>query len=228
MLNFLLTLLNKNKWDAFVKLSSMLMAIVFLIISSQFSVAGFGISVHEKKWVGWAMALGLIVLELIWNRMVKDFESNWKEFPILFFAGLVGYVYGIYTNIVGINYLSGVEIHGFNQFIDTFTSQPIQTCVGIMVEIVPESMLIWAISQKIVREQPNKQQQPSGNRPVREDLKHKLQNHNKPVRRDFRPASKPEPTYHPVSNKARRLFGQEDIDFGSDVDFTDLREEGKS
>lgn len=185
----LILLLDKNRWDAFVKLSSILMAGVFLYISSQFSVSGFGIEVHNKKWIGWMLAFGLIVLELIWNRMMKEFGSNIREFPILFVAGIVGYVYGIYTNILGINHLAGIDITNLQMFKDVFVNQPIQTSVGIMVEIIPEGMLVWALSQKVKALEPIKQpqqqpkpqgQQYKGYHGVRPEFQQKIQNKNRP------------------------------------------------
>jgi len=116
-------------------------ALVLWMISVQFSVAGFDITLSGYTWVGWALAFSVTILQLIFNRGIGN---N----PTLFVAGLLAYAYGITTNIIGIMRVQ----ESIDDFINNMISDPISYVPGfvfavilsLVIEVVPEALLLWA------------------------------------------------------------------------------------
>lgn len=107
-------------------------------LSIKFSVGGFGGSVNKnEEWMGWLLAVIIVGIELIWNSM-KD-----KTNLTLWVAGMLCYIYGIYTNITGFLYWQGftLEQSWINPTLWIFP-----LVVGIFLEIVPEPLLLWALT----------------------------------------------------------------------------------
>lgn len=138
----------KEKYDRLVRIAAGVVAIVFMGISSQFSADGFALSVPDRKWIGWVLAVGLIVIEIVWNK------KGPRHGVTLYVAGLICYIYGIYTNIAGINYASNhvpVSILQFGQFLFLY---PVNTAVGLILELLPEPLLIWALTGESTESDP--------------------------------------------------------------------------
>lgn len=130
----------KEKYDRLVRLCAGVISLLFMYISAQFAKDGFSLDVPDRDWIGWALAFGLIVIEIVWNK--KGAEHG----VTLYLAGFIAYAYGIYTNIVGINYAAGNDIRGLWNFLNGLWMYPISTFVGLMLELVPEPLLIWALT----------------------------------------------------------------------------------
>lgn len=123
--------MNKDIYEKIVRLLALLASIAMLYISAGFSVDGFNIVVPEKESMGIALALIIIVVQVVWNKVGTSAGFT------LFLAGLLCYAYGIWTNVLGI--LVATEI--------TKGAWEILTSgiFGMFLEIVPEPLLVWAL-----------------------------------------------------------------------------------
>jgi hypothetical protein len=96
----------------------------------------------ELAWVGWVLAIAITVLQLIFN---KGVYSN----PTLFAAGILAYVYGVITNIIGIMRAQQILdslISEFTTDMGHYVPRAILAIVlALVIEIVPEALLLWAI-----------------------------------------------------------------------------------
>ncbi len=133
---------NKNTLDidAIRRWVSIIISLVLLLLSIKFSIAGFGDGVNQKdQWIGIVLAITVNGIELVWNGMGS------KTNLTLWAAGMLAYLYGIYTNVVGIFFWQG---HNFEQGM----AQPwlfiFPIIVGLFLEIVPEPLFIWGLTGK--------------------------------------------------------------------------------
>ena len=117
-------------------------AFTLWLVSIQFSVAGFSITLPELAWIGWALAGTVTILQLIFN---KGVYSN----PTLFAAGILAYVYGITTNIMGIMRAQEILdnlINNFTADLGYYVPRTVMAIVlALVIEIVPEALFLWAI-----------------------------------------------------------------------------------
>lgn len=112
------------------------MGIVFILMSMRFSAAGFGISVDpEYSWIGLVFAAAVTIYQIIWNSEAKNANLT------IFVVGLITYVYGIATNIVGLNEIfeEPMSIYNIMTIVKPVT-------IGLILEITPEPLLIWALT----------------------------------------------------------------------------------
>lgn len=123
-------------YNKFLRVLGAGMAIVFWAVSMNFSYDGFDISVPGMSWVGVVLAIGVTVVELIWNK--QGMNGNLT----LVAAGLLCYVYGMYTNVAGILYAQGLTM-------DTVLATPenilFPLILGMFLEVVPEPLLVWGL-----------------------------------------------------------------------------------
>jgi len=90
--------------------------------------------------VGIGLALSVTVAQLVFNRGAIN--------PTLFIVGLAAYVYGIGTNMAGINTVLRIDLS-----LQAWQLTPFATLIdgliivglSLVVEIFPESLLLWAI-----------------------------------------------------------------------------------
>lgn len=122
----------RTKWNTLLRLAGLAAALGGMYISAQFSVRGFEFSVSGTAWVGWAIAIIIIVLESIWQK----FGQN----RTLFAIAIGCYGYGIITNIVGIVQAKGgyANVNWLDYLVAIF--------FGVLFEVFPEPVLAWAIS----------------------------------------------------------------------------------
>ena len=122
----------RTKWNTLLRLAGLVAALGGMYISAQFSVRGFEFSVSGTAWVGWAIAIIIIVLESIWQK----FGQN----RTLFAIALGCYGYGIITNIVSIVQAKG----GYSNV--NWLDYLVAIFFGVLFEVFPEPVLAWAIS----------------------------------------------------------------------------------
>ena len=140
-------------------------------VSIYFAQAGFNITVPHMTWVGWALALTVPAIEMVWNHE-RDRSS------MLFFAGLAAYAFGVVTNVVGLLAAQGYSQLPWDEpwlFIVPFV-------IGIFLEFVPEPLLMVVLvkdgmeiedmlSRPVMRARPARMPQasvpPDGREPVR-------------------------------------------------------------
>ena len=95
-------------------------------------MAGFEFSLSSAAWIGWAIALIIIVLESVWQK----FGNN----RTLFVIAVGCYAYGVITNVVGIVQAKG----GYDQV--NWLDYAVALFFGVLFEVFPEPLLAWAIS----------------------------------------------------------------------------------
>lgn len=120
-------------WNALIRIAAFFAAISGMYISAQFSVDGFSITVPDREWVGWGLAIILIVVQSAWQK----FGDNLTIFAL----AMICYVYGIVTNVLGIMGNRG----GVQNIVDFI----IPVVFGILLEVFPEPFLAWSISGDI-------------------------------------------------------------------------------
>lgn len=120
-------------WNALIRLAGFLAALAGMYISAQFSVDGLSITVPNREWVGWGLAVILIVIQSAWQKFGENLT--------IFALAMICYVYGITTNVIGIMGNRG-GTHDFWDFI-------IPVVFGILLEVFPEPFLAWSISGDI-------------------------------------------------------------------------------
>jgi len=112
------------------RLIALVTAIGLWAISVTFSVDGFSFLMDNQKFAAMGIFLSLAVtaIELIWSH-----DRNQSGLTIMM-IGTLCYVYGVYTNIIGINQARGTE--GFQVF---------SVLLGFFLEIAPEPIFVWAV-----------------------------------------------------------------------------------
>jgi len=109
-------------------------------LSVWWSSDGFSVRRPDLQWVGLGLALSVTVAQLVFNRGAIN--------PTLFIVGIAAYVYGIGTNMAGINSALKIDlsIELWRNFpLEAFTDSLILIGLSLVVEIFPESLLLWAI-----------------------------------------------------------------------------------
>ena len=124
---------NRN-WNALLRLGALGASLLGMYISAQFSVDGFSFNLDNRQWIGWGLAVILVVLESVWQK----FGGNLT----LFALAICCYAYGIITNVLGILGNRG-----------GYDGNPLHVVVpivfGILLEVFPEPVLAWSISGDI-------------------------------------------------------------------------------
>jgi hypothetical protein len=133
---------SRRSYEAILKILAVFSSIVMMFISAQFSVDGFAFQNPNKMYIGWMLAIILIIVEMIFNNGVASVEDakdaqEVRRNTILLVAGLVAYAYGIATNISGI-------LHS-GRMPDSYIDYIVPIALGLFLEIVPEPLMVWAL-----------------------------------------------------------------------------------
>lgn len=127
-------------YDTVIKLVGIGLAIALWVISMRFSVDGFQIATEEDAWIGWVLGGLVTYLQVLFNRGSKNETMYW--------AGVIAYVYGLSTNLMGIMAVRG-EAFTLSMFSDNFFGALLQIVVvfaiAAAVEILPEHLFINAL-----------------------------------------------------------------------------------
>jgi len=128
--------LQSRRYDIPTRLVFVLGGIVGILVSYIFSVKGFGTQVPDMLWAARGIVVFFIALQIYVNRNKSEEQKNWA----LIVGGLASYVYGIYTNIVGILAFGGMSIDQIS--IHNWYYMIIPVMVGFPLEIAPEALLM--------------------------------------------------------------------------------------
>ena len=131
---------DQEKYVKFLRIASFAVVLFLWALSVWWSSDGFSVRRPDLFWVGIGLALSVTVAQLVFNRGAIN--------PTLFIVGLAAYVYGIGTNMAGINTVLHIDLS-----LKTWQLAPFETFVdglivvglSLVVEIFPESLLLWAI-----------------------------------------------------------------------------------
>lgn len=129
--------LGDDLYGKIIRGSGVLLAIGLWVISMRFSVSGFQIASQEDAWVGWVLGLTVTYLQILFNRGAKN--------QTIYYAGILAYVYGLTTNLVGIMALRGnsFTVQWLREDWVSFVLQlTIVIAIAAAVEILPEHMFI--------------------------------------------------------------------------------------
>ena len=108
------------------RVACILGALVLWGVSYKFSVSGFSVESPDNLWVGYFLGLVATLLELVWNR------TEARRVPTLLLAGILAYVYSVYTNVVGWQSV-------------TDSGLIFSVLIGLFLDIVPEPLLLYGI-----------------------------------------------------------------------------------
>lgn len=113
---------------------------VFLwLLSILWSADGFGIKLEGWKIAGYGLGICVTIVQLVFNRGTMN--------PTLYFGGLAAYLYGIATNVIGLVSITGTDFTSWNSDpIDTVFSLALILALAFVVEVLPESLLLWAVN----------------------------------------------------------------------------------
>lgn len=117
------------------RIMAFLAAIGLWAVSVYFSYEGFAFESTTVLWFGVVMAIVVTVVELVFNTKISQLN------PTLLFAGIMCYVYGVYTNITGFYVLQHGELTGFF----SGTNWLIPIFAGVVSEVLPEALFAWGI-----------------------------------------------------------------------------------
>jgi hypothetical protein len=124
----------EKRYEQLVHLMAVVIAIALWFISVQFSVDGFKFVLPNYAWVGYVLAISVTVLELVFN------EEGMNHSLTIVAIGLLSYIYGIVTNILGIWVAQGSPELATNPAAILFPA-----LLGFFLEVAPEPLLLWGL-----------------------------------------------------------------------------------
>lgn len=109
------------------------------LLSILWSADGFGITVEGWKLAGYGLGICVTIVQLVFNRGTMN--------PTLYFGGLAAYLYGISTNIIGLISITGRDFTEWDTDpVNTLFALLLISALAVIVEVLPESLLLWAIN----------------------------------------------------------------------------------
>lgn len=124
---------------------SLLAGIVFLFLSIMFSANGLGFSVENRfaVLIGWIIGITFTVVEFVFN------EEGVKHTSIMIILmGIFCYIYGIYTNIVGLLAWSGIP--DIDAMATTVEQNPLKLVIPIVLALIfelgAEPLILWGLT----------------------------------------------------------------------------------
>jgi hypothetical protein len=114
-------------------------ALVCWCLSVWFSYLGFRIDADKIAFVGWVMAGVVTIVELVFNSQTGKLSLT------LVVTGILCYAYGIWTNVIGFWDLQ----HPGVEFIILSQRSIMPAFVGIIMEVLPEPLLMWGLMSKM-------------------------------------------------------------------------------
>lgn len=109
------------------RILSLLASCGLIGLSVWFSKLGFGVeSSNQYEWVGWFLGGVVTVVELVFNTNIQKLN------PTLIAAGGIAYLYGMYTNVIGLQEILGVSVW-------------FAVVLGLFLEVLPEPLFAWSI-----------------------------------------------------------------------------------
>ena len=121
----------KQTWNKISRIAAFFVSIAIWWVSINFSTRGFNLEVANMAWIGWVLGICVTVIEIVFNK--PGINRN----VTLWVVGLMAYVYGMYTNIVGIWAAQG-SAPGAVALI-------FPAILGSVIEWIPEVLFVWAI-----------------------------------------------------------------------------------
>jgi hypothetical protein len=123
--------MNEQKFNTWVRRVVRVFAVGAWVLSIYFSADGFGFQVPGFFLVGVFLGGLVTILEIVLNKGVKSMTLR--------LGGLLAYVFGWYTNFIGLSLAMGQP---------DFAADPKQMVIpvilGLFLEIIPEPLFLWS------------------------------------------------------------------------------------
>ena len=126
--------MTEQRYSLLIRVGAVSVAIIFWIISVVFSADGFNFIMPHYRWMGYLSATSVTVLELVFV------EEGFEHSPTVAVVGLLAYVYGVITNVIGIWTAQGSPDASANPLVLVFP-----VILGLLVEIAPEPLVLWGL-----------------------------------------------------------------------------------
>lgn len=104
------------------------------MVSVNFSYEGFNFEVPDMSWMAIVLSLAVTVLQLVWSKLGASANMT------LMIGGLLAYIYGIYTNVMGITQAQSATGEG------NVTKYVFPILLAVILEIMPEPMFVWGLT----------------------------------------------------------------------------------
>lgn len=129
--------MTEQGWLRFLRGAAFVGGIVAMYVSAQFSVAGFSIDHPDLIWIGWFLAILIVIVEFTWRK--PGMENNLT----MAIVGISAYTFGIVTNVRGLMIAMGIE-----NISNDVMSFIIAIITGVFLEIMPEPFFSWGLTGK--------------------------------------------------------------------------------
>ncbi len=126
--------MTEKRYEQLIHLLAAGVAVLLWFMSVQFSVDGFNFILPRYKWMGYLLALSVTIIELVFN------EEGMKHSLTVVAIGLLSYLYGIMTNIIGIWAAQGSPDLNVNPVMLLFP-----VILGFFLEVAPEPLFLWGL-----------------------------------------------------------------------------------
>ncbi|MBI4675901.1 MAG: hypothetical protein HY741_30030 [Chloroflexi bacterium] len=133
--------MTERRYNQLIRLGAAVIAILLWFVSVQFSVDGFNFVLPKYRWVGYLLAVAVTMIEIVFN------EEGMRHSLTIVTVGIVSYVYGIATNVMGIWVAQGSPDVTENPIALVFPA-----VVGFFLEVAPEPLLMWGLLGTGVRD----------------------------------------------------------------------------
>ncbi|MGE5264780.1 MAG: hypothetical protein ACM3S0_15480 [Acidobacteriota bacterium] len=133
--------MTEQRYSQLIRMMAVAVAILLWIMSIQFSAGGFNFVMPHYIWMGYALGIAVTVLELVFA------EEGMKHTLTIAAVGLLAYVYGILTNIIGIWVAQGSPDPSQNPGVLLFPA-----ILGFFLEVTPEPLILWGLMGTGVRD----------------------------------------------------------------------------
>ncbi len=126
--------MTEQRYSQLIRMMAVAVAVLLWIMSIQFSAGGFNFVMPHYIWMGYALGIAITVLELVFV------EEGMKHTLTISAVGLMAYVYGVVTNIIGIWVAQGSPDPTQNPVILLFP-----TILGFFLEVTPQPLILWGL-----------------------------------------------------------------------------------
>ncbi len=133
--------MNEQRYSQLIRMLAVAVAILLWVMSIEFSADGFDFVMPHYRWMGYVLAVSITVLEMVF------IEEGLKHSLTLVTVGLLAYLYGIVTNIIGIWIGQGSPDYTANPMVLLFP-----VLLGFFLEITPLPLMLWGLMGTSVRD----------------------------------------------------------------------------
>lgn len=124
----------EKRFNIIIRILVAFVAVFWWVVSINFSANGFSFSLPQYIWVGYGLGLSGTVLELMFN------EKSTGNSLVLRALGILAYIFGVSTNLLGVWLAQGQPNYLFNPMPGI-----VNMSLSLIIEVGPEPMLLWAL-----------------------------------------------------------------------------------